>query len=90
MAYEIRLPKQKEKFIQGVCSRLEFHSISSLHKNTGESGETGDVRGISSVDVLRVFLGARVLTEDKAKTLKDESASERMPQQLRLILGGKP
>jgi len=89
MAYEIRFRNKKRNSFKAAVRRRNSIVPPHYTKIPGESDDTGDVRGITLAGVLRVFPGARVLTKDKAEALKDESASERVPQQLRLIPGGE-
>jgi hypothetical protein len=47
-------------------------------------------RGITVADVMRVFAGARVLSNEEAKALRDGAVSMPAPQQqLRLILAAR-
>ena len=92
MAYKVGPPKNKENFVE----KPEFPSSSSLLNISGNSGNSGN----SVADVLRIFPGARILTEAEAKALRDgepagipdpESLTPKPqgPRQLKLIVGGK-
>jgi hypothetical protein len=66
--------------------RRALEAVGALPKEASKAPK----RGITAADVLRVFPGGRVLTEEEAKALKEGTPAERpQQQQLRLIPGGK-